>query len=57
MAVWQTASTIRKGNQMSTARAVIVSNIISIDGYYEGPGGNVMALISGVLVDGDVLGA
>ena len=29
---------------MSTARAVIVSNIISIDGYYEGPGGNVMAL-------------
>jgi len=44
MAVWQTASTIRKGNQMSTARAVIVSNIISIDGYYEGPGGNVMAL-------------
>jgi dihydrofolate reductase len=25
-------------------RTLIVSNIISIDGYYEGPGGNVMAL-------------
>lgn len=25
-------------------RKVIVSNIVSLDGYYEGPGGNVMVL-------------
>ena len=25
-------------------RQVIVSNIMSLDGYYEGPGGNVMVL-------------
>ena len=25
-------------------RKVIVCNIMSLDGYYEGPGGNVMAL-------------
>ena len=25
-------------------RKLIVTNIVSIDGYYEGPGGNVMAM-------------
>jgi hypothetical protein len=34
----------RSGHPVGVVRSVIVSNIMSLDGFYEGPGQNVMAL-------------